>query len=85
VKHIIKEAEQGVCNVVMTGKAFDFILQVLLRDEIDDKHIACMYFLQNLSNISIIISRSSPDTKQRVVSTFKNTCDMNVMMCGKSI
>lgn len=81
VKMILQDAEMGRCSIVVTGKAFDKILDIAGLI-FSDNHVACLHFLQNLNRISVI-SRSSPSTKQRVISAFKNYCGMNVMMCGK--
>jgi magnesium-transporting ATPase (P-type) len=66
----------------VTGRAIDNILESISEGTIDDKHIACLYFMHNLNQISVI-SRSSPNTKQSVISSLKKYCDMNVMMCGE--
>ncbi len=82
VKMILRDAEMGRCSIVVTGKAFDKILDIGTGLIFSDNHVACLHFMQNLNRISVI-SRSSPSTKQRVISAFKNYCGMNVMMCGK--
>ena len=82
VEKIIDEATRDKCTIGLTGKAFDYILKATSSEKIDDKYIACLKLLLNLNVISVI-SRSSPNTKQRVVSTLKTMSTANVMMCGK--
>jgi magnesium-transporting ATPase (P-type) len=81
VKSILEDEKGGQYEILVTGRAIDNILESISEGTIDDKHIACLYFMHNLNQT--VISRSSPNTKQSVISSLKKYCDMNVMMCGE--
>ena len=79
----MKKSDEGSCVLVASGRAIDKICDYLFDDSnVNDAKVSSLFLMRNLKKIKVI-SRSSPQTKQRVIGSLKKFCNMNVMMCGE--
>ena len=82
-KSIMTKSDEGNCVLVASGRAIDKIYDNLVDDSnVNDAKVASLFLMRNLKKIKVI-SRSSPQTKQRVIGSLRKLCGMNVMMCGE--
>lgn len=75
-KEILSKVDSGKYVIVAIGRAIEIMN--------DDNNESSLLMLQNLDKISVI-ARSSPQTKQYVVSTLRNHCEKKVMFVGDGV
>ena len=76
---MIANQQKGKYAIMITGNAIESILEPAKEDRLASKHL-----LYNLDKVAVI-SRSSPQTKQQVLSVLKSHCGRTVMMCGDGV
>ena len=76
---LIGNQQRCACAIMITGNAMESILEPAKNDD-----AAAKMMLNNLDKVAVI-SRSSPQIKQQVLSVLKSLCGRNVMMCGDGV
>ena len=75
---LITKQRNGSYSLAVTGNAVEVLLECARSKP------SATYMLQNLDKVAVI-ARSSPQTKQQVVSILKANCGNKVMMCGDGV
>lgn len=77
---VLAEQERAECAIMITGNAMENILEL----EKNEEQIVAKMMLNNLDKVAVI-SRSTPQIKQQVLSALKSRCGRKVMMCGDGV
>jgi magnesium-transporting ATPase (P-type) len=85
VERIRQQNEAGLCDVVATGAAIDFLLCHLSRRSglVGNDKSRCHDALQNQLPGLAVVAGASPQTKQRVIDALRQGGKKKVLMCGK--
>jgi magnesium-transporting ATPase (P-type) len=75
---LVTKQKNGSYSLAVTGNAVEVLLERARSKP------SAAYMLQNLQKVAVI-ARSSPQTKQQVLSILKSNCENKVMMCGDGV
>jgi len=76
---LLAKQRTGSYALLLTGNAVELLLELAHA-----KTTSAIAMLENLDKVAVI-ARSSPQTKQQVLSILKSNCGNKVMMCGDGV